>query len=87
MTPTRLEKNSKKRKKDVWPGIRTHFIWYDALIREVIYGAAALQNEFEEIRAKGEWVRDVRLVRLTGANHYVSFSTILTTFVADTATK
>ena len=41
-------------------------------VAETIYGAFLLRNEIEEAQAKGEWVRDVRFVRFTGANHYVS---------------
>ena len=60
-------------KQSAWYG-DAHYIWCDASFGEVIYGAIALQNELEETREKGEWMRNVRFVRLTGANHYVSSS-------------
>lgn len=57
---------------NIWPNIRTHVLWCDMSVAETAYATILLEKEMREARQKGEWVRNVHLVRFRGANHYVS---------------
>lgn len=54
-----------------WKGIELRYIWCDRSVWEMPWGVWALQEELEEARKAGKEVRNVVLVRLKGANHFV----------------
>ncbi|EIM81598.1 alpha/beta-hydrolase [Stereum hirsutum FP-91666 SS1] len=54
-----------------WKGIELRYIWCDRSVWEVPWGTWALQAELQEARKAGKETRNVVLVRLKGANHFV----------------
>ncbi|EJC98281.1 uncharacterized protein FOMMEDRAFT_162047 [Fomitiporia mediterranea MF3/22] len=56
-----------------WDSIQLKYIWCDSSVWEMPWGAWAFQNELEEAKKKGKPTRPVSVVRMEGANHFVSF--------------
>ena len=57
---------------DTWAKIPLRFVWGDRSIWEVPYGKWCIEGELEEAKAQGKFARVIELVKLPGANHFVS---------------
>ncbi|KAH9916608.1 uncharacterized protein BXZ73DRAFT_105801 [Epithele typhae] len=55
-----------------WRGLETWFVLCEKTYWEAVWGAHMMGREIAERREKGEEVREVRILTLKGANHFVS---------------
>ncbi|THH15943.1 hypothetical protein EW146_g4608 [Bondarzewia mesenterica] len=65
-TSTSLETVSKNH----WPDVEVRYLWCDHSVWEMPWGTWALQAELETSKRSGKRMRNIRLVRLRGANHF-----------------
>ena len=56
---------------DVWRDVEVRYLWCDRSVFEVPVGMWGLRKELEEEKEAGRPVRNVTIVRLRGANHFV----------------
>lgn len=59
-------------KGDDWADIELRYLWCDRSVYEMPWGTWALRSELDEAKKKGLRMRNVTIVCLPGANHFVS---------------
>lgn len=57
---------------DDWGDIELRYLWCDRSVYEVPWGTWALRNEMEEAQSNSWRMRNIKIARLAGANHFVS---------------
>ena len=55
-----------------WDSVTLRYVWCDRSVWEMPWGTWALQSELDNAKKDGKRTRQVELVRLDGANHFVS---------------
>lgn len=53
-------------------GVELRYLWCDRSVYEMPWGTWTLRAELDEAKAKGRRMRNINVVRLAGANHFVS---------------
>lgn len=56
-----------------WSDVELRYIWCDHSVWEMPWGAWAIQDELQQAKDAGEPLRRITLMRLSGANHFVSY--------------
>lgn len=56
---------------DAWHAVEVRVVWCDRSPWEMVWGAYLLDKEIKEARAAGKPLRNINLVRMKGANHFV----------------
>ncbi|CDO72521.1 hypothetical protein BN946_scf184983.g4 [Trametes cinnabarina] len=56
-----------------WANVEVVVLWGDRTIWEVPWGTMLLQRELEEAKKEGKRVREVKTVRIKGANHFAQW--------------
>ncbi len=62
--------------KGLWPRVKAIVLWADMSCAYCPWGAKVLSEQLKEPRREGEVRRDVEIVRLENANHFVSLAII-----------
>jgi hypothetical protein len=55
-----------------WADVELRYLWCDRSVYEMPWGTWALKKEVEDAKRKGLPLRNLSIVRLRGANHFVS---------------
>lgn len=56
-----------------WSKIKLRYIWCEKSVWEMPWGVKNLQQDIENARKSGRTTREVEIVQLPAANHFVSF--------------
>ncbi|KAF7790420.1 hypothetical protein EIP86_001375 [Pleurotus ostreatoroseus] len=62
--------SSGSKSKNDWDHIELRYIWCDQSVWEMPWGTWALQAEIDAARNSGKPLRNISIMRLTGANHF-----------------
>lgn len=57
-----------------WSDVGLNYVWCDHSVWEMPYSAITFQAELEEAKKMGKATREINIIRLRGANHFVSSS-------------
>lgn len=63
--------NKTPRHSGEWSDIGLNYLWCDNSPWEMPYGALTFQEEIDEAKKLGRDMRDIHIIRLKGANHFV----------------
>lgn len=76
-----LDKDDEASEGEIWAGTELRYLWCDRSVYEQPWGTWSLRRELQEAREKELKMRNITVVLLEGANHFVSATSSLTSGV------